>query len=670
LERQLYKLKLVVLISQKESILRKIKEFIPEDYILLEGEPGPKGLQLLGNIVSGVILVDTSIHGIQMWIGEALRLRADLTYLGIADRAAAENFPFPLFYDFISPPFNSRQVSSLLERAWERGQLNFELKTLKKNPGGNDVNSSLNSSSSHRLKEHVLCEFSRALSNNFNRNRLLELFMDAVAELVPVGKLSLLLFNENLNKFIISAQRGLDPLYCSGLLFNPSSGLLAWLTGEGRILRTEEAAGFAKTSSEVLQEMKLLQAVVCIPLVVHGQLVGTLNLGPKVTGSLFSDDELEVLYILSGNVAMALRDIELHHQIRYQKYFIENILQRMNSGVIAINQENLIITFNYRAGKILSFQPEEVMGKDLRCLPSPLGDLLYDTLTMGRVYHKEEIILAFGHIPLEFSTYQLLDEERAVAGSVMIFDDISERKQLEVERRQADQLDVLNKFVGQLAHEIKNPMVAIQTFCELLPEKYEDSSFRDFFTHTVRQEVQRLNELVEQLIAFSTSLSYKFMPVEIHETLDRALLMLQEQGKGQKTSVNTSYSPDKFNIRADKILLARSFSYLLRNSFQAMEKGGSLFIHTFFDGSLFENGGVGIHFWDSETKTEISNVEKLFNPLCARESGYISLELPVCRKIIEDHGGHVRASLTKDKYLKFEVYLPIFSGEGGENVAT
>ncbi|MDP3044187.1 MAG: histidine kinase dimerization/phospho-acceptor domain-containing protein, partial [Bacillota bacterium] len=325
-------------------------------------------------------------------------------------------------------------------------------------------------------------------------------------------------------------------------------------------------------------------------------------MGPKITGAPFYEEELETLYILAGNVALALRDIQLHHQLRFQNLYIESILQRMTSGVVAINSEDKITTFNHRAGEILSLTADEMINKDLRLLPSPLGDILFDSMSTGSSYYAKEIELARNRLPLEISSYQLASDGR-VLGSVMVFDDISERRRFEQKRRQADKLDVLNKFVGQLAHEVKNPLVAIQTFTELLPEKYEDSSFRDFFTHTVRQEVKRLNELVEQLIAFSAPLSYRFEVVEIKEVLDMAVLLLQEQGKGAETTINTAYTEERVHIRADQTALSRGLSYLV-NSFESVEQGGDVNIQTLFDQALFDSGGVSIGIWDLKTKPE------------------------------------------------------------------
>jgi PAS domain S-box-containing protein len=616
----------------------------------------------------GLVLVDTTVQGILTWLREASSSRPDLTYLGLLpEKNDMDDALLPYFYDFIHAPFSTRQVNSKLAQAWERVQLRAGAlgteKTIIEHNGAPELPSRL---PPVRERERVLRDFSRALSNNFNRSRLLELFMDTVTEIVPVGKLTILLYDENLDRYKIAFQRGLDPQFSSGLRFKPSSVLMSRLAEEGCVLHTPGelhcTPGGSVSDVEALQEMKLLQAVVCIPLLAHGQLVGALTLGPKITGSSFYEEELEILFTLCGNVAMALRDIALYHQVCEQKAYIESILQRMNSGVVAINSEERIITFNYRAGELLQLSPAEVMGKDLRHLPSPLGDLLYETLITGRAVLKEEIEPATGRIPLEITTYQLLHMGGEPLGSVMIFDDLTQRKQLEAERRQADQLDVLNKFVGQLAHEIKNPLVAIQTFTELLTEKYDDNSFREFFTYTVRQEIKRLNELVEQLIAFSAPLSYKYSSVDVHEILDMGLLLLQEQGMGQETTVETTYSGKTLNVKADKTLMARAFSYLLRHCFQAVESGGVIYIQTLYSDKV-PSGGVCIRLSDNKTRTAAKDMEKMFEPLTAQQNGYISLGLPVSRKIIEDHGGSLRASMNKERYLEIEVILPIFHVE-------
>ncbi len=669
-------MKLLLLISGKKNSLESLKKIVPKEYSILEGGLDGFDFQILKSLSPAIVVVDFSDPQALLWVEEASSIRSDLTYVGVTDDGEKINNLHNLVYDVLSRPFSPPRVRHIFQRAWERTQMLVEMQLLKRKRETVYSGPSCSANFTTGQTEKVLCDFSKALGNHFDRDRLLELFIDAVLALVPVGKLSILLYEKQQGDYTVSVQRGLDPEYCSSLRFNKSAGLISKINDESRILRLEDMQepSNASFSVEAVQEMNMLYAVICVPLLAHGQLVGTLNLGPKVTGSAFCEDELKILYILAGNVALALRDIELHHQLRYQKTYIEKILQRMNSGLIAIDRENKITTLNNTAGRILSLEPEKTVGEDLRILPSPLGDYLFETLTAGKSYNKEEVISTFKKIPLELSTYPLLQEDTEVVGSVMIFDDITFRKQLEEKKRQADQLDILNKFVGQLAHEIKNPLVAIQTFSELLPQKYKESEFREFFTETVSKEVKRLNELVEKLIAYSSPLSYKFCTIDINEVLDKAISLLRDQGKiDNGTQIESTYCDKRMLVKADKTMLARAFSFLLQHAFQSLKKGGRLNICTSFADS-FEYGAVKIFLWDSETKLEKGMKDKgldyLFDPLFAQEGSHLSLGLPVCRKIIEDHGGRIKAFLNNGNYLKFEVILPILGDQGGVTNAT
>ncbi len=639
--------------------MKTIKNFVPPDFTLLECEI-EKTAEVLNNLMSAIILVDLTSPHVFSRFEEITSPRGSFTYIGLASTESEARPAAHLLYDFIFEPFSSWKVERQIQKAWEHSELLADRKLSPSKEEGHVAGVKYSQEPSRQI-EHVLREFSRALSSNFSRERLLEMFLDTVGEFVPVGKLSVLLQDNKTKDYVMAACKGIDPEICSNLLFKSGGGIIAWLQEEGRILLPEDLLSDSRWIASALQEMKLLQAQICIPLQAKGRLVGVLNLGPKITGASFYEDELEMLYIISGNVAMALLDIDLHHQLCYQKIYMESILIHMNSGVAAIDLEEKITTYNTRAAEILGIENGKVLQKDLRSLPSPLGDLLYETLKGGKCYQKEEIELAWKHVPLEISTYRLTGDNGEVLGSGMIFEDISERKQLEKERRKTDQLDVLNRFVGQLAHEIKNPMVAIQTFSELLKEKYEDHSFRDSFARTVRQEVKRLNELVEQLIAFSSSISYKFSTEDLYEIVDRGLLNINEQGSGEGVSIDFSYSDEPLKIKADKNLLSKAFAYLLLNTLQVFSQGGELYISSKYDDSLFENGGVRLYFWDSQTKSEKLNLEKMFDPLQIQQDNSILLGLPVSKKIIEDHGGKVNSLAQGKGDLKLEVILPVLS---------
>lgn len=125
-----------------------------------------------------------------------------------------------------------------------------------------------------------------------------------------------------------------------------------------------------------------------------------------------------------------IRDFFLYRELKHQKGYIENILQTLSSGVITINKEEKVTIYNQCALNILKMEDFEIKNKDLRNLPSLLGDMLFESMTTGRTYEKTEVALLPPNLLLEVTTYQINDRDGESIGSVMIFDDISSRKQL------------------------------------------------------------------------------------------------------------------------------------------------------------------------------------------------------------------------------------------------
>ena len=402
----------------------------------------------------------------------------------------------------------------------------------------------------------ILRDFAKAFSSNFDLERALNLFLDAVGELLRPSRLSILVRNRTTRAFEVRAYRGLRPKVAESLRLHADEGLPRWLTTEARIIHRAEVEShlFIPTYLEIHREMQALRSVTSIPLIAAGALVGILNLGERVTGLPYNDDELEILFSLAGQAALGIQDINLYQELQYQKVFIENILTHMSSGVISIGMDERIRIFNHRAAEILEKPPAEVLHEDLRRIPSPLGDLLYETLHHGMTSHKCEIVLAAGKRPLEVSTYQIFDEQRQVSGSVMVFEDLTAQKQLDEERRRADRLDFLNGVVGHIAHEIKNPLVSIKTFVELLDGQYNDPEFRHYFSNVVKRDIQALDNITEKLIDFSRKITYRFEYGDINMTIKNCILSLISNTQYSSNydiedySAKQSFKPDSSNI--------------------------------------------------------------------------------------------------------------------------
>jgi nitrogen-specific signal transduction histidine kinase len=524
----------------------------------------------------------------------------------------------------------------------------------------------------------ILRDFAKAFSSNFDLERALNLFLDAVGELLRPSRLSILVRNRTTRAFEVRAYRGLRPQVAESLRLRADEGLPRWLTIEARIIHLAEVESHLHipTYLEVHREMQALRSVASIPLIAAGALVGILNLGERVTGLPYNDDELEILFSLAGQAAIGIQDINLYHELQYQKIFSENILTYMSSGVISIGMDERIRIFNHRAAEILAKPLVEVLHEDLRRIPSPLGDLLYETLHHGVTYHKCEIVLAAGTRPLEVSTYQIFDEQQQVSGSVMVFEDLTAQRQLDEERRRADRLDFLNRVVGHVAHEIKNPLVSIKTFAELIDDHYDDPEFRRRFSDIVKFDVKALANITEKLIDFSRKITYRFEYGDINTSIKNSLISVSSNSQhASKYHLDGQDITQSFNIDASNVLVmydedlppiqfdedqfGKAFVYILLFLTSNMENTGKIVISSNVSRSGSHNNNICITITGVGCRLLDTELQQLFDPFNIEGSDLIDVGPCIAQKIIEEHGGHLHVRQAKDGHTTFVISLPI-----------
>jgi len=345
--------------------------------------------------------------------------------------------------------------------------------------------------------DKIIKAFSRALSSGFDQERLLNLFADTVLEMMRVSKVSVLLQDGGHGEYRVRCFRGLRPDVAEGLRLRSASGLSAWLTREGRIM-TRDLAQSAGVPAEVRKEMDILQAEVSVPMLCSGMLAGVLNLNGRVTGSPFQDDELETLFTLAGHMAVAVQDVGALRQVLHQKVYVEQVLEAMGAGVVTINDREEVVTCNRRAAEIIGKAPEEVLRRDLRSLPSPLGDMLYAAMRSGERCQRDDVMLPPGRTRVGVDVYPLRASDGVVLGSAVVLSTRPAVPRHEVESL-ATAVQHLQKGIGALASEMHEPLARILDAAETLSQPPVEDGAAERLRDTLKREVQRIEDLVGQL---------------------------------------------------------------------------------------------------------------------------------------------------------------------------
>jgi nitrogen-specific signal transduction histidine kinase len=517
----------------------------------------------------------------------------------------------------------------------------------------------------------VLKELGKLLAAHFDIERVVEFFLDAITELVQPGRVALLLV-DNDHHYRARGFRGLDPRLAERLRLESGEGLAAWFRQHVRLALREELEREPEWL-EPARELQLLGGEVAVPLWVQAKLVGILVLGPRITGQAYRAEDLERLFTLASQVAMAVEDIALFNTVRAQHGFIEQVLAHLQSGAITIDAAGRVTRLNRRAEQILELSIGDALGQDLRVLPSPLGDLLYETMRGGRELRLVEVELPRRQATLELSTSRILDASGAACGAVMILDDPTPRRQLHRERQASQTLDLLNRVLLRLTDEIKNPLVSIYTFLELLPHRYEDPEFRETFLAVVGKDTQRLISLVDKLITLAGDRDYKpdFCDLRrlLHDALEELSVRL-EPSKGpreaalfllrvpERTDQLTAilYAPEGgLVVKVDRDQLTKAIGYLVRFLANRVEPEGRVAIH--LQSSPEDSGRVRLSLTGRPAQLSALERESLFSPLAIASDKLLDVGPGVTQKIVEAHGG----SLTlggQDGEIRFVLTLP------------
>ncbi|MBI2468334.1 MAG: GAF domain-containing protein [Candidatus Rokubacteria bacterium] len=518
---------------------------------------------------------------------------------------------------------------------------------------------------------NVLKEMGKLLAAHFDLERVVDFFLDAITELVRPGRVALLLDDDG--RYRIWGQRGLDPALGQHLRLNPAEGLPDWFRRHARPAVLVEL-GREPEWLDAARELQALGGELAVPLWVQAKLVGILALGQRVTGQPYTGEDLERLFTLASQVAIVVEDISLFNTVRAQHNFIEQVLAHLQSGAITIDAAGRVTLFNRRAEEILGVPRSQVLGQDLRALPSPLGDLLFDTLQGGRELRLQEVALPRRPtFTLEVSTSRIVSPTGATAGAVMIIDDPTPRHLLQRERQTTQTLDLLNRVLLRLTDEIKNPLVSIYTFLELLPQRYDDPEFRETFFSVVGRDTQHLISLVDKLITLAGEREYKVDFCDMRDLLndaledlairferpkaaqDAAIFLLQPPDRNDRLTAVLYTSDTDLVVKADRDQLGKALGYLIRFLMNRVEGNGRVAIHALPDPD--EPRTVRLSILGKPATLSLADRERLFSPLAIASERLLDVGPSVSQKIVEAHGGTLTVG-GEEGEIRFVLTLP------------
>jgi PAS domain S-box-containing protein len=430
------------------------------------------------------------------------------------------------------------------------------------------------------------------------------------------------------------------------LVLSAGSPLVTFLERERRTLVADEAPRTQDPSlREAVRELQALGGDIVFPFVHDHMVSGILVVGPKLSGDPYFAEDIDLLSTLASQAGIAIKNAQLYREVTLANEYIENILTTMESGVVAVNSGRQITLCNPAAERLTGKLAGDLRSAPMTRLPAALASQVEATLIDGQPRLQVELILpdAAGRlVPMACSTSPLRDAAGTVHGAVAVFSDLSRLKELEGEKRRAERLAAFGALASGVAHEIKNPLVAIKTFAELFPERYTDAEFRESFSRVAVKEISRIDQLVARLRDLAAPADLGLRPLDIRGPIEETLTLLAGPLQQKRIAVHRLYEEPVPLVDADEPALKQLFLNLFMNSVEAMGEQGELSVRL-TRRFRYEVPTLRVEVSDTGSGIPESMLDKIFNPFVTTKPRGSGLGLAICRGIADSHHATIRA---------------------------
>lgn len=407
----------------------------------------------------------------------------------------------------------------------------------------------------------------------------------------------------------------------------------------------------------------------------HSLLAVNRSLLAELTGKV---EELSRLHAEAADFAKTLgvlvekktRDLQRSTQLT------ENIVANMGSGLLVADLEGRITRVNPTGAVTLGLSREGLEGRRLLDIFPEAADLL--RLELG----TREITLqrADGsRIPLGFNNSSLYDPEGRREGIIVVFRDLGEVKTLQAQIRQKDRLATIGEVAAKMAHEIKNPLAGISYVAQILKREIRFEPSHRELVEAMFSEINRLNALIEDLLLYGRPARLALAPQDVQKIWEEIVHLSKEQLDARHLTLVWDLDPAVPTVALDGNRMRQVFLNLLKNAMDATSPGGRITLRTRLVAASRgaggggngraaapppgESGWVEIVVEDTGQGIPEGERDRIFELFYTTKPSGSGLGLPICRRIVEEHGGTIHVAGQPAGGSAFIVRLPA-SGVG------
>lgn len=333
-------------------------------------------------------------------------------------------------------------------------------------------------------------------------------------------------------------------------------------------------------------------------------------------------------------------------QIKRERDFREKLLNRIFSGIITINKDNIITFANEPAAKILDMELDKLIGLDYR--QTNIKDLFSTDELSGESIEKEiQINGRKVYINYRAQIIHNMDDNEEI---IVIFRDITEEKLMQESIITKDKMQSLGNLITGIAHEIRNPLTSIKAYTQLIPKKIDDAKFRDKISKDIPQEIDRLDKLVRDLLEYSKPRKPFMEKINLYEAVDNALLLLKNTLE-EKLIKAEIYIDKDITVQFDRNHLQQILINIILNAIESMDKE---------DKKIIINGEnrqdtVYLSIKDNGCGMDKNILSKIFNPFFTTKANGTGLGLYVSYQLLLQNNGGINIDTVEGEGTTFTI---------------
>jgi len=428
----------------------------------------------------------------------------------------------------------------------------------------------------------------------------------------------------------------------------------------------------------------------------RGRTIAWLGISRTEKNDFLSSDDVELLVTLSGYVGIAIDNARLYHSLQRKaeeyerlKDFSENIVESINVGILAVDLDDRVGSWNTQIERLTGVPRDRAIGRPLRDLfPADLcekfdearGETGVHNVYKFTFHPKSAARAAYANgngtfangssgngsangddgspreAILNLAIAPLVSKDMERIGRLIIFDDITDRDELERRLVQADKLSSIGLLAAGVAHEVNTPLAVISTYAQMLAKQISGDSSQSKLLDKIARQTFRASEIVNSLLNFSRTSTTDLAELDLNRLIRETVGLIEHQLTKVAVRTEFQFEDPLPLIRGNTGKLQQVFLNLFLNARDAMDRGGLLTVRTWSDDST-----VYAEVRDTGQGISSEHLSRIYDPFFTTKAAKkgTGLGLSVSYGIVREHGGDIEVESQPGEGTRFQLGFPM-----------